>query len=956
MLGSAARHPSRTPPTTPRGRILQRSPSLVEGGRITPWKKSPLMLARTTFLIALVTSLALLFVGGRAHAQCGTWTDQHTTGVIGDGIYAWAYFDDGAGPELYAAGNFTMASGVPASGLVRWNGSAFEALAAQPNSGVRALRVWDDGTGPALYAGGSFTSIGATTAHRLAKYRGGIWSQVGSGIDNGGVSVFDVFDDGSGPALYVGGQFTSIGGQYQPGLTRWNGSAFTFVPGVQGGFGVSALAHYDDGSGPALYAGGEFTAAGGVLAHSIARWNGITWSAVGSMPVQTTLIVSALTVHAASSGTVLVAGGVFQPVSGNPSRNVAAWNGTAWSTLGDGLDDPLTYSPDVFALASIDMGDGQGPSLYAGGQFTRMGTVPIGAFVRWNGSTWGNAGMGIPVPAVRSLLPVVDSSGPRLLVGGSFPRVGSTGADLGAGAGGAAVLAGGTLSALEPGSVLAGPSVRSLVYFDDGSGPALYVSAFFQGQTTFFDEHICRFDGVNWSVLIGCTLNSRAMAPFDDGTGAKLHALCSGLPPVVMSRWNGVTWEAVSSGTGTQVTTPYPEVMVEFDDGSGPALYLGGQFTTSDQGVRSVMRWKNGTWTTVGTMTGYVKCLVVHDDGTGPALYAGGYMTPSAIVKWSGTSWSPLGTGIDAPNAQVLALASFDDGDGPALFVGGSFPSAGGVPAQNIARWKGGAWSALPGGVAYNHVVTTMTVHDDGRGNGPALIVGGRTDSPGLPSTTTLESFDGTSWTALRTFSYPGYYAEVTALTTSSGGASRDLFVGGAFRTGPTYVGLARLSGCGETGETICFGDGSATACPCGNASNPGDRSGCLNSLGAAGTLRARGEPSLAQDTLVLEGSHMPDAPVLYYQGLGVSFGGLGVVSGDGVRCAAGPFVRLGTQINAAGASNFPTSGQASISVRGSVVNSGSRVYQAWYRDTAPSFCTADFHNVTNAVRIVWHP
>jgi len=45
---------------------------------------------------------------------------------------------------------------------------------------------------------------------------------------------------------------------------------------------VRALAVFDDGSGPALYAGGDFTTAGGVAANRIAKWNGSSWSQLGS--------------------------------------------------------------------------------------------------------------------------------------------------------------------------------------------------------------------------------------------------------------------------------------------------------------------------------------------------------------------------------------------------------------------------------------------------------------------------------------------------------------------------------------------------------------------------------------------------------------------------------------------------------------------------------------------------
>jgi hypothetical protein len=43
--------------------------------------------------------------------------------------------------------------------------------------------------------------------------------------------------------------------------------------------GVYALTSFDDGTGPALYAAGLFTTAGFVTARGVAKWNGADWSA-----------------------------------------------------------------------------------------------------------------------------------------------------------------------------------------------------------------------------------------------------------------------------------------------------------------------------------------------------------------------------------------------------------------------------------------------------------------------------------------------------------------------------------------------------------------------------------------------------------------------------------------------------------------------------------------------------
>ncbi|MEO6708167.1 MAG: hypothetical protein ABI054_13720, partial [Planctomycetota bacterium] len=60
----------------------------------------------------------------------------------------------------------------------------------------------------------------------------------------------------------------------------------TWMPTFTGQAGTSerlyALTAFHDSVGSALYAAGNFVSAGGVTANSIARWNGSSWSALGS--------------------------------------------------------------------------------------------------------------------------------------------------------------------------------------------------------------------------------------------------------------------------------------------------------------------------------------------------------------------------------------------------------------------------------------------------------------------------------------------------------------------------------------------------------------------------------------------------------------------------------------------------------------------------------------------------
>jgi hypothetical protein len=157
----------------------------------------------------------------------------------------------------------------------------------------------------------------------------------------------------------------------------------------------------------------------------------------------------------------------------------------------------------------------------------------------------------------------------------------------------------------------------------------------------------------------------------------------------------------------------------------------------------------------------------------------------------------------------------------------------------------------------------------------------------------------------------------------------------------------------GGTFSAFCFGDGTGTACPCGNSGAAGH--GCANSVDPAGALLgAVGTPSTASDTLQLQASGMPTtASCVFIQGESSI---AGAVYGDGIRCFSGAFVRLGTKTASGGAASYPNGTEPDISVRGAVPAIGAtRTYQVWYRNP-PAFCTSATSNVTNGISVAWAP
>ena len=175
-------------------------------------------------------------------------------------------------------------------------------------------------------------------------------------------------------------------------------------------------------------------------------------------------------------------------------------------------------------------------------------------------------------------------------------------------------------------------------------------------------------------------------------------------------------------------------------------------------------------------------------------------------------------------------------------------------------------------------------------------------------------------------------------------------FTGDGIFSAATWAGNA-----GPMATPYCFGDGSATACPCGNSGAAGN--GCASSINAAGgNLTGTGTPSISNDSFVLNGSGMPSSSALYFQGTLQLNGGAGVVFGDGLRCVGGSIVRLGTKLNVGGASQYPDAGDPPISIKGMNAAGNVRDYQCWFRNADPAFCKPSTFNLTNGVETTWVP
>src|SRR6185436_13774550 len=162
------------------------------------------------------------------------WTGRswRAMGVAPGEPFAFCTYDDGTGPSLYMGydGSWDI-PGVAREGVARWNGTDWVSVGggtswvSAPNGpgNVRAMAVFDDGSGPSLFVTGIFDHAGGIPARQIAKWNGHIWSALGAGI-SGFPHRLAVANDGRGESLFVQSSGTLYaGGGVTLSIAQWVG-------------------------------------------------------------------------------------------------------------------------------------------------------------------------------------------------------------------------------------------------------------------------------------------------------------------------------------------------------------------------------------------------------------------------------------------------------------------------------------------------------------------------------------------------------------------------------------------------------------------------------------------------------------------------------------------------------------------------------------------------------------
>lgn len=552
-------------------------------------------------------------------------------------IVLTAYADS---EDLYVGGNFTKAGTIDAINIARYNGISWQAIGSGiggPQDGVYAIKK----QGNYLYACG-------TTG--VERWNGVSWTTIGtiSGMVNNELSAYAMDIDANGN-VYVLGLFSQINGITVNGIAKWNGTSWSALGSGIGPFinGVKTGSVVCDGTN--VYISGYFSTVGGVAANSVAKWNGSVWSPLDNGTNGTTFL--------SMQGTNLIATGAFTTAGLVVANHVAMWNGIAWTVMGAGFNYE-GYNVCVY-----------NNEIYVAGLFDHSGTTPINYIAKWNGNTWIDAGTGFNI---------------------------YTGLGL----------------------------AKSSKYFVAYGGPGT-VNNSNMGS-------IAQWNGTQWSTIgNGVNGNIYAMAAYNNKIliGGDFTEV-GGIKANRFAMWDGNKWDTLPN---------------EFTNGSVNAIaiwnneiYAGGNFNLNNNLSNNyLVKWNGTNWMPVGNDVDYTVFAL---EQQGNKLYVGGEFTNSGgvsankIASWDGINWSSLGTGT---NNTVKSIKADTAGN---IYVGGVFTIAGATTVNRIAKWNGSAWSAMAFGV--NNIVNSVGISPLGE-----VYIGGQFDiavNGGLVNH--FAKFNGTNW------------------------------------------------------------------------------------------------------------------------------------------------------------------------------------------------------------------
>lgn len=321
-----------------------------------------------------------------------------------------------------------------------------------------------------------------------------------------------------------------------------------------------------------------------------------------------------------------------------------------------------------------------------------------------------------------------------------------------------------------------------------------------------------------------------------------------------------------AAGAGNGLENYVDAMVVDGTIGSGGKLYLGGRFWgpgVGGTGMWGVAQWDGSSFAPLGGGLNAnnhgleVMTLALRGSlATGGTLFAGGNFCADAcrVAQWNGSSWSDVGV-RDATPTYVQSLSTTDT----TLYAGGFFSGIGGISAHGVAQFTGGGWATV--GTAPNDGVSgpyTSVVVPSGDslylayGDSPNITVGGSATAR------TAAWWNGSQWAGMGFTDLPINQPGAALSMIVSNGA---LYVGGGNGAATGFVAVTTAVDAGSS-PLVCT-PGSYLASPADAACTAAPAGYFVSDAGAtAATACAAGsyQPGTGQTSCLLApaGSFVP--------------------------------------------------------------------------------------------------
>ena len=240
---------------------------------------------------------------------------------------------------------------------------------------------------------------------RVYQWDGSGWNQLGSDID--GEYASDRF---AGYAVAISGDGTTIaGGSYgnddaavnagHVRVFRWNGTSWSQLGSDIDGVAVKdflgiSISLSDDGTIIAIGAGWSDITSNGKGHACIYQWDGTTWNQLGSNLLGEGADNKdyGYSVSLSSNGTIVAVGD--RTYNGNEGEvRILQWDGTSWNQLGSSLFGGTIGSPTGLFGASVSLTD-DATMLAIGGNYHNNSQGVVAIF-QWDGTSWNQVGQNI---------------------------------------------------------------------------------------------------------------------------------------------------------------------------------------------------------------------------------------------------------------------------------------------------------------------------------------------------------------------------------------------------------------------------------------------------------------------------------------------------------------------------------------------------------------------------------